>query len=388
MKKLITGTIFLFLLLPYFCFAEAPVVSVLIFENLTGDPGQQWMGRSFSDGLTAALQDDSITLVDRIHLEDIIREQKLSLSGLTDDETALEVGKLLNANHLVGGGYVVSGDTLRVTARITDTSSGEILFSAAAEKDKNSYFALEEELAGKLAGFYGFIPSVDSHRTESIEALDRYYAGLLLLDTGEYEKAAQAFRDSLIKDPGFLRPRESLADSYRFLKDFRKARYQREINALYLRLDNLVTRASSEPFISYGDWVVKAMADGMKGEDISRYTQDHPEITWGSTRVETLWHAQTVMMDIADRALDHFEDSAESGRMYRMMIATSRRVQAEYPEDPFLDEILYMELFAWRMLEEWKEVYSLCEVIMTGWPDARMMWAVEDFYEDSLEQLE
>ena len=48
------------------------------------------MSRSHSDGLTVLLRHDSLTLVERENPEDVIEEQKLSLSGLTDESTALE----------------------------------------------------------------------------------------------------------------------------------------------------------------------------------------------------------------------------------------------------------------------------------------------------------
>lgn len=369
--------------------AAQSVVSILFFENLTDNTKDQWMSRSLADGLTSSLKGGTLILVERENLEDIIKEQKLSLSGLTDESTALEIGRILNTNQLIRGSFLIHQNILRVTARITDTTSGEILFSTSVEGSAELYFNLEKELARKLAEFYGFsLEEKEGHKTDSIPALSRYYEGLLFMDSASYEAAAQAFRNSLLEDPSFIQPRDSLEDSYRFLKDFKKARYQREINTLYRRLSSLMQRAAAKPYVNYADWVRKVMAEGMSGEDISAYTQSHPEITWGNTRAEALWHGQTVMMEIALNAVEYFQDEEEALRMYDQMINISHMAQSEMPDDPFLPEVIYQEVLALSYKEDWPRIYELCELLMNNWPDYRMMWAVEDFYERSLEHLE
>jgi len=368
---------------------EQPVVSVLLFENLTEEGEHEWMARSLADGLTAFLGEGPLVLVDRIDLESVLKEQKLALAGITDDATALEVGKLLNTTQLIRGGFLVRDGALRITATVTDTTTGEILFSTSAGEAGNRYFAAERSLAEALAGFYGLsLPADPRRETDSLTALSRYYQGLVLLDGEAYAEAAEAFRSSLAEDPAFQNPRESLEDCYRFLKDFRKARYQRELNTLYARLGNLIGRSEQTPFVSYGDWVMQSMAEGMTAQEISDYTQKHPEMTWGNTRAEVLWHAQTVMMEIAGNGVEYFDDHEEAGRMYDGVIAVSLRAKTEMAEDPFLPELIYQELLAWRYRENWENVMTICESLMFGWPDYRMMWAVEGFYERALEELE
>ncbi len=363
-----------------------PVVSILHFENISGDRESGWMSRSLADGLTALLRNEALILVERENLEAVIEEQKFSLSGLTDEETTLEIGRLLNTTQLIGGGFLINNGVLRVTAKITDTTTGEILFSSSVEEGAGRYFEVEKALARQLAGYYGFVPHIeDSHQTGSLTALNSYYRGLLYMDSDDYSNAAEAFQNALKEDPSFRDPGEGLEESYRFLKDFRKARYQREINGLYRRLDSLLDRAGAEPFVNYGDWVVQAMSEGKSSDEISAYTQSHPEITWGNSPVEVYWHAQNVMSDIAGNAKEYFDDTAQAAGMYRRMIGLSAVIQEEEPDDPFLPEIVYQELLAWHYLEEWAQVYRVCEQIMMTWPDYRMMWAVEDFYEQSLE---
>src|SRR5690242_6430914 len=47
---------------------------------------------------TAQINDDAIQLVDRESIAAVLKEQKLSLSGLADPDRAIEVGKMLKAD--------------------------------------------------------------------------------------------------------------------------------------------------------------------------------------------------------------------------------------------------------------------------------------------------
>lgn len=78
------------------------VVSVSRFTNSTGKPLE--VGIGLADKLNLALdRTRRFTIVDRLRLEDVMREQHLELSGLVDPATAKEVGKLLGVDYLVVG---------------------------------------------------------------------------------------------------------------------------------------------------------------------------------------------------------------------------------------------------------------------------------------------
>lgn len=384
--RAVLAAFFFFTLSPEVIQAEGGVtVSILHFINVPGDDENQWMSRSFADGLTARLSSSALTIVEREDLEAVLKEQKLGLSGLTDEKDALELGKILNVRQLVRGSYTVRNGIIDVNCKVTDTESGEILFSLRKRGESEAYHDLEAALALELGTFYGIATPGDGV-SASREALRLYYQGLLSLDLAEYEDAAADFRQALRLDPAFLRPRESLEDSYRFLKDFRKARYQRELNQLYRRLSNLIRQAEAEPFQSWGDLVTERAQKGEDYSDLTARLETEPELSWSSTRAQALWHAQTVMWEIGTKAEEYFEDGDEALRMYEGMIAISVNARTELAEDPFLPEIIYQELLAWYMQGDRERIIALCETLMYGWPDYRMMWAVEGFYEDALEE--
>ncbi|MBF9018709.1 MULTISPECIES: CsgG/HfaB family protein [unclassified Oceanispirochaeta] len=361
------------------------IVTVLHFTNITGNENDQWMSRAFADSLNVRLSSSGLTLVEREDLEAVLKEQKLGLAGITDEATALELGKILNANDLVRGSFIVLDGRLRADVKITDTEKGEILFAVSRETSLSEYFDLETSLALALGEYYG-IETEDKGISSSRDALRLYYKGLISLDEEAYDQASADFKAALAFDPAFQAPRDSLEDSYRFLKDFRKARYQREMNVLYRRLHTLLERADEEPFLSWADQLTAVVLAGGDINEVTVTARENPELTWGNTRAEVLWHAQNSMLEIADYARDYFEDEDEASRMLERIIAISRNAQLEMPDDPFLPELIYQELLARLYMEDWDTMITLCETLMFAWPDYRMMWAIEDFYESALEE--
>ncbi len=362
--------------------AESPVLSVFHFNNTRGQDEDQWMSRAFADGLNTRLASAGLTLVEREDLEEILKQQKLSLSGLTEEP--MELGKILNATDLIRGSYLVLDGRLQADVKVSSAETGEILFTYSAESPPGEYSDLEYALAAALGNYYS-VESGQKGVSESREALRLYYRGLLSLDEESYSRALEEFQASLEEDPLFQAPRDSIEESYRFLRDFRRARYQRELNKLYRQAANLLEQASQEPFVSWGDRVT-ALAQA--GEDITplmEQVEREPELTWGSTRAEVLWHAQTVMQDIARYSVEYFEDHEEAFRIEERIIALSMEAREEMTDDPFLPELIYQELLVRHGRREWEAVKTVCETLMFGWPDYRMMWAVEDFYENALE---
>lgn len=101
------------------------VVAISGFIGKTGE----------SSGLTELLNEmavteigkiDTLTLVERERLGDLLVEQNLSLSGLTDTSTAIEIGRLLSASYLITGSVIEMESSVVIFGRIINVESGEI----------------------------------------------------------------------------------------------------------------------------------------------------------------------------------------------------------------------------------------------------------------------
>jgi len=82
----------------------------------------------FADKLTIKLVKlGGIRIIDRTSLKKIIDEQKLSESGLIEQKGAAETGKILGARFLITGSLKSVMRQLNVSARMIDSSTGEII---------------------------------------------------------------------------------------------------------------------------------------------------------------------------------------------------------------------------------------------------------------------
>lgn len=368
----------------------ARTLSVLYFSNTSGEVDSGWLSKGLADMLVTDLASTGeFKIVEREELEKLLREQELSLSGMVDDTSAPHIGRLLSAGILVYGSFVASGTELRVDAKAVETESGTILCVASATGRPESVLSLERELASALARGLGANPARFTASTESLPAAKSYYKGLDYLDAGRYAQAMDFFGQSSREDPLFLKPGKGIEEAYRYLKDFKRQRYQREMNALAADIADLSRRISSPVFYSFGDAIVNPTRFGWKdAAEVSAFYNARPAVLNGDTPVQAIWYLQNLLGELGDKALEYFDDEALASHCSDEILSWADSAERNYPNDPFIAEVIYQRLFVLRERQEWKVMKVVCERLMGDFPDYRMMWAIEDMYEDALERLD
>jgi hypothetical protein len=83
-------------------------IAILPFSNKSGKSRYGSVGENISSSIRSALLNDHaiiefVNIIDRQQIDQIIKEQKLSQSGLVDSETSLEIGKLLGVHQIISG---------------------------------------------------------------------------------------------------------------------------------------------------------------------------------------------------------------------------------------------------------------------------------------------
>lgn len=78
-----------------------------------------------------------ITLVDRKQLDKVLAEQKLSLTGLFETDTAIEVGKLLSAQYMLTGTIITMRSSIAVFSRIINVTTGVVESAAQIVLPRN-----------------------------------------------------------------------------------------------------------------------------------------------------------------------------------------------------------------------------------------------------------
>lgn len=72
---------------------------------------------------------DNVSLIDRDNLDIILQEQQLTLTGLTDINSMVEIGRLSSAQYVITGNIIALDDSYILFARLIDVTTGEIIKS-------------------------------------------------------------------------------------------------------------------------------------------------------------------------------------------------------------------------------------------------------------------
>ena len=113
-------------------------VAVLAFDNLSDDKGSEY----FSDGISEEL----LTVLQKIPgLHVAARTSAFSFKGKS--ATAQEIGEKLGVAQLVEGSVRKAGDMVRIAARLTQTDTGDEIWSENYTRNLKDVFAVQTELA-------------------------------------------------------------------------------------------------------------------------------------------------------------------------------------------------------------------------------------------------
>jgi TolB-like protein len=107
-------------------------IAVVEFADLEGNVTN--FGRFLAEELITRLHEtEKFKVIERQLLNQVIKEQKLTLSGIVDPKSAKQLGQVLGVDAIVSGSISDLGRTVRVNARLISTETGEIFAVAAKE---------------------------------------------------------------------------------------------------------------------------------------------------------------------------------------------------------------------------------------------------------------
>ncbi|URA10340.1 FlgO family outer membrane protein [Thermospira aquatica] len=116
---------------------ENKKLAVLDFFDIEGKATP--LGSYLAETITTKVfQTKKFEIIERRMLSKLIEEQKLSLIGFIDPETAQNIGKLIGASAIITGTVSDLGDFIRVNARLISTEKGTILGAASIDIIKDN----------------------------------------------------------------------------------------------------------------------------------------------------------------------------------------------------------------------------------------------------------
>jgi len=180
-------------------------LAVLPFENLTGDPEQEYL----SDGLT----EEMITQLGQLHPQGLSVIGRPSVMRYKNSGTPIDqIGRDLNVDYVLAGSARRDAGRIRINAELIRVRGQAQVWTESYESELSGILALQSDVAGRVAGSLALelLPSeaarLASVRSVDAAAYEAYLKGShsrLALTAGGLETAERYFNLALQIDPGY-----------------------------------------------------------------------------------------------------------------------------------------------------------------------------------------
>src|SRR5690349_6127337 len=182
---------------------DKPSIAVLPFENMSGDPEQEY----FADGMV----EEIITALSRFKwLFVIARNSSFTFKGHAVD--IKEVGRRLGVRYVLEGSVRKAAGKVRITGQLIDAVTGAHIWADRFERDLTDVFALQDEVTAAVVSaiqpklLQTEIAMATRRRPENLTAYDFFLRLLPQYYLANREGMAEAIRlahRALELDPGF-----------------------------------------------------------------------------------------------------------------------------------------------------------------------------------------
>jgi TolB-like protein/DNA-binding SARP family transcriptional activator len=180
-----------------------PLIAVLPFRSLTGDPAH--------DFIAEGLVEDLIEALSRVPNFFVISRLS-TLTFKNQDRQPREIGDILGVRYVLSGSVRVLGDRVRVTIELTDTQLGAPLWFAKLDERFVDLFEVQDRLsemiARKVAPFLhaAEVNRIHVKRPDSLEAYDLFLRAQENMHNSSrtvFQAAEALFDAALAKDPNY-----------------------------------------------------------------------------------------------------------------------------------------------------------------------------------------
>ena len=201
--------------------AQIHSIAVLPFENLSGDPGQDYFAEGLTDAVTTDLaQIGAVKVISRSSANHYRKDYK----------PLVKIGQELGVDAVVEGTVARSGERVRVNARLVSTGDDRNLWAQSFERDAGDILSLEDDLAQSVSRRIEVVLTPDSmHRRDephpvNVQAYESYLSGMHDLNNhrtnNELQKSLEQFNEAIALDSKFAGAYAGKAIAYNLLGDY------------------------------------------------------------------------------------------------------------------------------------------------------------------------
>jgi adenylate cyclase len=182
---------------------DKPSIAVLPFDNMSGDPEQEY----FADGMV----EEIITALSRARwLFVIARNSSFTYKGRSVD--VKQVGQELGVRFVLEGSVRKAGNRVRITGQLIDATTGAHLWADHFDGALEDVFELQDRVTASVVGAiapkmeHAEIERAKRKQTENLDAYDYYLRGLAAVYQWKREANEEAlalFSKAIELDPTF-----------------------------------------------------------------------------------------------------------------------------------------------------------------------------------------
>jgi TolB-like protein/Tfp pilus assembly protein PilF len=191
---------------PILLLPQKPSIAVLPFENIGGNPEQDYFADGIVEEITTALSRFRRLFV-------IARNSSFIYKGRPVD--VKQVGRELGVRYVLQGSVRKASNRVRITGHLVDASTGAYLWADRFEGVLEDIFDLQDQVTSKVVG--AIAPKLEQAEierskrkpTENLDAYDYYLRGIAIsyqMTRGSNDQALKEFNKAIELDPDFAPP--------------------------------------------------------------------------------------------------------------------------------------------------------------------------------------
>ncbi|MDH3652259.1 MAG: tetratricopeptide repeat protein, partial [Saprospiraceae bacterium] len=185
-------------------------IAVLAFENMSGDPEQEY----FSDGISEEI------------LNSLVHVNGLKVAGRTSafsfkgkDEDLRTIGEKLDVKMILEGSVRKAGNRVRITAQLINVRDGFHIWSEIYNREMEDIFAVQEDIANRIVErlkLQVHDESQENGHTPNPEAYELVLKGNYFLrkDYLDKKKALDYFKKAVALDPAYAEAYAYIGETY------------------------------------------------------------------------------------------------------------------------------------------------------------------------------
>ena len=193
---------------------QVQTLAVLPFENLSGDPNQEYFVDGTSDTITTELGKISSISV---------KSHTSAMQYKKTTKSIPQIAKELNADAIIEGSVQRFGEKVKITAKLIHAAEDRQLWVKTYEGDLGNILTLQDEIARSIAREIGIRLTEEAkiqlakNKTVNPLAFEAYLKGI---NESDHQKATEYFQQAIELDPNYAPAYVGLADRYYYLTFF------------------------------------------------------------------------------------------------------------------------------------------------------------------------